>query len=104
MRNLILATSLTLLACNPDIGEIKDPPALRVITPQRSLIQDHAGALVVSGTVAPNANSGEAIKSVKVNDVAATINVDGTFSATVDLKPGATLINTVAIDKAGSKA
>jgi hypothetical protein len=105
MRNLLLATSLALLAtaCNDGIGELKDPPVLKVTSPQRSFIRDHAGSLVVSGTVAPNLD-GVALDKVMVNGVAATLNTDGSFSATIDVKPGATLIETIATDKDGGKA
>jgi hypothetical protein len=105
MRNLILATSITLLAsaCTDPLDELKDPPVLKVTSPQRSLIRDHAGALLVTGTVAPNAE-GVAVKQVMVNGVVATMNVDGGWSAMIDVKPGATLIHTEATDKAGGKA
>ena len=104
MRNLLLATSLLLAtACNDEIGELKEPPVLKVTSPQRSFIRDHAGSLVVTGTVAPNLE-GTAVKQVTVNGVTATVNTDGTWSATIDVKPGATLIQTEATDKAGGKA
>src|SRR5678815_1924471 len=106
MRNFVIATSLGLLAtaCNPDIGEDRDPPVLKVVTPQRSLIRDHAGTLVVSGTVAPNPSTLAQVKKVTVNNVAATLAADGTFTASIELQPGATLIETVATDSDGSKA
>lgn len=105
MRNLLLATSLGLVAtaCSDQIGELEDPPILEVTSPQRSFIRDHAGALMVTGTVAPNAD-GTPVKKVMVNNVAATIEADGTWKAMIDVRPGATLIQTEAIDEAGGKA
>lgn len=102
MRNLLLATTLLASACD-SFGEAPEPPVLRVVSPQRSLIRDGAGALLVSGTVGPN-SEGVPVKKITVNDVQATVNVDGTWSAQIDLRPGATLINTVAIDDHGGKA
>jgi len=84
-------------------GDQADPPVLRVASPQRSLIQDHTGPLVVTGTVAPNP-TGAAVANVVVNDTRATINADGTFTATIDVPAGATLIHTVATDAAGGIA
>jgi hypothetical protein len=105
MRNLLLATSLGLLAtaCTDSIGELKAPPVLQVTSPQRSFIRDHAGALMVTGTVAPNAD-GTPVEKVMVNNVAATLNADGTWAAMIDVSPGATLIQTEAVDKEGGKA
>ncbi|HEY5948004.1 MAG TPA: hypothetical protein VIV40_21055 [Kofleriaceae bacterium] len=106
MRNfLLLATSLALIAtaCSDSVGELKDPPVLEVTSPQRSLIRDHAGSLLVTGTVAPNVE-GTPVSKVMVNGVAATVNADGSWTATIDVKPGASLIETEATDKAGGKA
>jgi len=108
MRNLsTLSTGLVLLAataaCQNGPGEAKEPPALTVTSPARSLLQDHAGTVMVRGTVAPNA-SGDPIDKVLVNDVPATIEADGTFSAMVDVGEGATLIQTVARDASGTTA
>jgi hypothetical protein len=107
MRHFLFATSLSLLAasaCSEPPTELKDPPVLKVTSPQRSLIQSGAGAVVVTGTVTPNADSLEPIEKVLVNGVQATVNADGTFTATVSIKPGATLIHTEARDAAGMKA
>ncbi|HEU4615530.1 MAG TPA: hypothetical protein VFS15_25725 [Kofleriaceae bacterium] len=105
MRNLLLATSLALLgtACTDSIGELKDPPVLQVTSPERSFIRDHAGTVLVTGTVAPNAD-GTPVSKVMVNNVPATINADGSWMATIDVKPGATLIHTEAVDADGGKA
>jgi len=105
MRTLLLATSLGLLAsaCTEWSGELKEPPVLKVTSPERSFVRDHAGPVIVTGTVAP-ASDGAPIEKVMVNNVAATVHADGTWIATVDVRPGATLIHTEAIDHGGGKA
>ncbi len=106
MRNcLLLATSFALLApaCNDSLGELKDPPVLKVTSPERSLIRDHAGEVMVAGTVAPNLD-GIPVDKVMVNGVPAIVGADGSWSATITVKPGATLIHTEATDKDGGKA
>jgi len=105
MRTLLLATGLTLLAsaCSDTPAPLADPPVLKVTSPQRSLIQDHAGQITVTGTVAPN-DKGVAVSKVMVNDVAAVVGTDGSFSAVITVKPGATLIHTEATDAAGGIA
>jgi Glucodextranase, domain B len=106
MRNLLIVSGgLVLLvaavACESGPGQAKEPPVLHVTSPARSLVQGHAGPLMVSGTVEPNA-SGDAIEKVLVNDVQATVEADGSFHALIDLPVGATLIETVARDANGS--
>lgn len=107
MRNLLLTTGLGLLAlsaCTDSAAELKDPPMLRVTSPSRSLIQGQAGLVQVTGTVTPNEVSGERIEKVLVNNVQATVAADGTFTATVQVKPGATMLHTTARDAAGQEA
>ena len=106
MRNLLtLSTGLLLLttaACDTaGPAAVKDPPVLKVTSPTRSMIQDHAGMVMVSGTATPNAN-GDAVTEVLVNNVKATVGADGTFAALVNVPEGATLIQTVARDAAGA--
>ena len=92
MRTLLLATSLSLLAsaCTDPLDELKEPPVLKVTSPERSFIRDRADAVTVTGTVAPN-SEGTPIKKVMVNNVAAIVGADGSWTATIDVKPGATL-------------
>ena len=107
MRTLLMTTGLTLLvasACTSEPGDLKDPPILKVTSPKRSLIQNTAGAIKVEGTVAPSAESGEPIKKVMVNNVEAQLNPDGSFQAVIEIKPGATLIHTSALDVSGAVA
>lgn len=108
MRTLLtISTGLVLLAgavaCETGPGEAKEPPVLRVTSPARSLLQDHAGQVVVSGTVEPNAK-GDPVEKVLVNNVQATLLADGTFHAAIDVAEGATLIHTVATDRSGTTA
>jgi glucodextranase-like protein len=102
MRNL-LVVSLLASACTSAPALLADPPVLHVTSPERSLIQDHAGAVTVTGTVAPS-DKGAAIQTVMVNGVAAVVGTDGSFSAVVNVPAGATLIHTEATDVAGGKA
>src|SRR3569623_819917 len=102
MRNLLLASTL-LSACTSGPAPLPDPPVLHVTSPSRSLIQDHAGAVTVAGTVAPNAK-GVAVTKVSVNGVDAVVGTDGSFSAIVNVPAGATLLHTEAVDAAGGKA
>jgi hypothetical protein len=102
MRNLRALVFLMLAACEAGPADIKEPPVLRVTSPARSLVQDHAGQLLVTGTVAPSA-SGDAVEKVLVNNVQATLD-HGAFRAMIDVREGATLIHTVAQDRAGSIA
>src|SRR5690349_1476392 len=104
MRNLstVGLTLLVIAACVAP-GALKDTPVLTVTSPKRSTLQDHAGQLLVTGTATPNAK-GDPIDKVLVNNVQAVVGVDGTFTATIDIREGATLIKTVAKDKAGGEA
>lgn len=102
MRNLLLA-SLLASACTSGPAPLPDPPVLHVTSPSRSLIQDHAGAVTVAGTVAPNVK-GVAVTKVTVNGVDAVVGTDGSFSAVVNVPAGATFLHTEAVDAAGGKA
>jgi hypothetical protein len=103
MRNIIVTGLAVFAACTNQPGQLKDPPVLKVTSPQRSLVQSAAGMVMVAGTVAPNAQ-GDAIQTVTVNNVAAVVNTDGTFSANVQVQQGATLLKTIATDAHGGVA
>lgn len=103
MRHLSLS-ALLLTGCVGIIGgEQADPPILEVTSPARSMIANAAGTITVTGRVAPNP-TGASVASVKVNDTNATLAADGSWSATISVPPGATLIHTVARDAAGGTA
>ena len=105
MRTLLtlgIATTL-FAACDSGPAALKDPPILKVTSPDRGLLQSGAGIVTVKGTVTPNA-SGALVDSVLVNNVPAVVGADGSFIATVQVETGATLIQTIATDKDGGKA
>jgi hypothetical protein len=107
MRNLPSLASLGVLAVaacgNGAPGALPDPPLLKVISPQRATMQDHAGSILVTGQVTAGPDGSE-VESVMVNNVAATIMADGKFAAAIEIQPGATLIHTEAKAKNGGKA
>jgi len=92
-----------LVACSAGPDNAKEPPVLKVTSPHRSLVQSGAGAIMVAGTVEPN-SLGTPVDKVLVNDVQATLNADGTFSALINVSEGASFIETVAQDHEGTKA
>lgn len=100
---LTIAPALYLFACSSGPEELKDPPILTITSPQRSLVKEGAGQIMVTGTVAPNAE-GTPVSKVLVNNVQANVNADGTFQATIDIPEGASLIETVAKDDDGGTA
>ncbi|MEO6776079.1 MAG: hypothetical protein ABI467_24165 [Kofleriaceae bacterium] len=106
MRNLLVVaswTALLLSACSSGATQIPDPPVLTITSPARSLIQSGTAKVTVTGTVAPNA-AGTPVTKVSVNHIVANVNADGTFSIDLDVKPGAMLLHTEALDADGGKA
>jgi hypothetical protein len=103
MRNLTLASTLVFLTACEIGGPTPDPPILKVTSPQRGLIQDEIGGVVVTGTVLPNP-TGAPVAKVVVNGERATIAADGSWTASLTVPHGATLIHTVATDAAGGIA
>lgn len=104
MRNhLARSTGLAVLAavlavtgaCDGGPGEAKEPPVLTVTSPARGTVQGHAGQVTVTGT-ALSGPQGDPVDKVVVNDVAATLAADGSFTAVITVNEGATLIETVA--------
>ncbi len=85
------------------VGQPPPPPELTVTSPQRGMVQGSAGMVMVRGTALPGP-SGALVRSVKVNDVPATLATDGSFSAVVELPPGAMLLETVATSEEGAAA
>jgi hypothetical protein len=105
MRNVLpsLVFLLAATACESGPARANEPPVLKVMSPARSLVQDRAGQLLVSGTAFPNSH-GDPIDKVMINDVQATLEADGSFRALIDIRPGATLIETIAHDRRGATA
>lgn len=106
MRNLLTMSTgllLAITACDGGPGTQAEPPVLKITSPQRSHIQNGAGAITVTGTVTPNAE-GDTIEKVMVNGVQAALAADGSFTAQIQVQPGATLIHTIARDVDGGEA
>ena len=106
MRNLLTISTgllLAIAACEGGPGVAPEPPVLKITSPQRSLLQNGAGSITVTGMVTPN-SEGDTVEKVTVNGVQATLNADGTFQAQIQIQPGATLIQTVARDVDGGEA
>jgi hypothetical protein len=94
---------LVVAGCSSAPGAIPEPPTLTVTSPLRSLVQSDASTITVTGTAIPAAE-GTAIQTVTVNDVAATVSANGSFTANVQIQPGASFLHTVATDSAGGTA
>lgn len=104
MRNVVFPSLVFLVvstACESGPQRASEPPVLKVTSPARSLIQDRAGQLLVSGTVEPG-EFGDPVDKVLVNNVQATLEADGSFRALIEIRPGATLIETVALGRNGA--
>ncbi|HET9989876.1 MAG TPA: hypothetical protein VFQ65_15195 [Kofleriaceae bacterium] len=95
MRHLVSSSALLLVLAACEGALPPPPPLLTVTSPQRSLIQTDGSQIVVQGTAVPGP-SGDAVTSVTVNKVPATLSADGSFTATIAVPIGATLIETVA--------
>lgn len=87
----------TIVAC---VGPMPPPPQLTVTSPQRGMIQNAAGQVVVKGTTLPGPDGSPVVK-VTVNKVAATLAADGSFTAVVTVPAGATLLETSAFSEEG---
>lgn len=96
--SILIAASVA--AC---VGEMPPPPELRVTSPQRGLVQAGPGRITVEGVARPGP-SGSPVTRVDVGDVRATLAPDGSFTATVDVPDGATLLETVATSEEGGSA
>jgi hypothetical protein len=99
-RSFVLVLLTTVVAC---IVPTPPPPELRVTSPKRGMVQGDAGRVTVQGTALPSP-SGAAVVTVTVNKVPAKLAADGSFTAVVDVRAGATLLETVAITDEGGKA
>ncbi|MBA3503302.1 MAG: hypothetical protein M4D80_12150 [Myxococcota bacterium] len=105
MRNLLSISGLLLAitACDGGPGALPEPPVLEITSPKRSHVQNGAGSITVTGMVTPNAE-GDAVEKVTVNGVQAQVSADGSFTAQIQVQPGATLIHTIARDADGGEA
>jgi hypothetical protein len=102
MRTVAISTGLLLLATAAACKEAP-PPVLKITSPARSLIQRDAGPILVTGTALPG-SSGDRVVKVVVNQVEATLQPDGSFTAMLDAPRGAMLLETVATSDSGASA
>ncbi len=99
-RSAFVLALTTVVAC---VGEMPPPPEIQVTSPQRGMVRGETGRVTVQGKALPAAN-GDRVTKVSVNKTPATLAADGSFTATVDLPPGAMLLETTAITEAGGSA
>lgn len=94
----ILFVSAVGCAATTEGDDPKDqPPVLEVLTPQRGT-QAQGGQVTVSGHVSDD----KAGVKVKVNGTEVSPGADGSFSATVEVPAGVSIIETHAIDSKGN--
>src|SRR5688500_15084853 len=99
MRIAILVV-LCLVGCV--VGSTPPSPIVKVSSPQRGMVQSETGQVAVSGTTLPGSD-GARITRVAVNGVPATLSADGSFTAVVEVRAGATLLETVASSESGGR-
>ncbi|HEX5064198.1 MAG TPA: hypothetical protein VFV99_32715 [Kofleriaceae bacterium] len=98
MRLLAAALLVSVIGCSSsEEGKADTPPTLEVTSPARGTFAD-ADTVTVSG----RATDKEGPVKVTVGGMAVTPAADGTFTATVPVTPGVDLIETHAIDSAGT--
>jgi hypothetical protein len=96
-RVSLLAPIALFTACTSSGDEV--PPTLEVTSPERGTLSD-SSIVMVTGTASDDVG----VRRVTVNGVAVPIDVDGRFSAEVDLRPGVEVIETIVEDDAGNRA
>lgn len=99
----ILGLVLLAAACESGPAPFADPPVLKVTSPERATVRNSAGQVTVSGTVTATTQDAT-IDKVTVNGVAAQVSADGAFTASIEVREGETLIETIAKDSAGGVA
>jgi hypothetical protein len=103
-RLLVSAPLLTLLACSgsgeEEFSADKTAPEIEIDTPQRGALSPST-SIEIAGRVIDRESG---IAEVAVNGVAASVAEDGSFSIAVDGGPGITLLETVAVDRAGNRS
>jgi len=103
MRRLLAVGLLAVIGCSDNPYDPNAPavdpnaPKIHITSPKRGTIAGDVKTLTVTGTV----QATNKLDSVMVDDVAATVTDDGTFTATVPVTPGTFLLHAVAKDTAG---
>ncbi|MEO8699573.1 MAG: hypothetical protein ABI867_05990 [Kofleriaceae bacterium] len=97
MRVIAIAALSTVFACSAESAGDDQPPTLEIFTPERGTTAD-SHDITVTGHVSDDAPG----VRVTVNGVDTTTGADGNFSAVVSVDDGISVIETHAIDKAGS--
>ncbi|HLU66809.1 MAG TPA: Ig-like domain-containing protein [Kofleriaceae bacterium] len=101
---LLLAGSL--VACGGSGGGGEDgpkdlvPPAIEITSPARGTLLEGATSVTVTGRATDDVE----IAGVTINGRAASLEPDGTFSLTLEVAEGITLIESIASDAAGNQA
>src|SRR6185436_15181353 len=85
------------------VGELPPPPKLSVTSPTRGLVQGDASAVMVMGVAQPGSD-GARVTRVTVNDTPAQLADDGSFTASLSVAQGVTLIETKAFSEEGATA
>jgi hypothetical protein len=100
MRTLTIVGLIALAGCSdhpydPD-GPAIDPnaPVVHITSPDRGFFAGDVQMVTVTGT----ATDDTAVASVTVNDVPATLNADGTWTAQVPVTAGTNLLHAIALD------
>jgi hypothetical protein len=100
MRTLTIVGLIALAGCSdhpydPD-GPAIDPnaPVVHITSPDRGFFAGDVQMVTVTGT----ATDDTAVASVTVNDVPATLNPDGTWTAQVPVTAGTNLLHAIALD------
>jgi len=93
----------SLAACDdpydPDAAAIDpDAPRIHILSPERGTFAGEVATVEVRGTAIDDG----AVASVTVNGVAAAVEADGSFRATVPVTPGTNLLHAVARDAQGN--
>jgi hypothetical protein len=106
MRNYPLIALIAFAGCadkayDPDAPAI-DPnaPRVHITSPARGTIAGDVQTITVTGTATDDSG---VIDSVTVNDVAATVSADGSFTAQIKLAAGTNLIHAIAKDAQGNQ-
>src|SRR5262249_10744789 len=74
-------------------------PRVHITSPARGTVAGDVHSVMVTGT----ATDDSGVVSVTVNDVPATLNPDGTWSATVPITPGTNLLHAIAKDASSNE-